>query len=75
MDCQEAARRLNPYLDRELTSAEVVEVQRHLDACGGCADHFVVAGSIKRLVHRCLCDEAAPERLRQRLRKALDREC
>ena len=38
--CEEAFRRLDDYLDRELSSEETVLVKEHLEICAGCAREF-----------------------------------
>jgi mycothiol system anti-sigma-R factor len=59
--------RLHTFVDRELTAEEAQEVQRHLIACPPCRDHFTFEVSMKRLVHSCICREAAPPGLRERI--------
>ena len=39
-DCEEAFRRLDDYLDRELPSAEMEGVRDHLETCAICASEF-----------------------------------
>ena len=34
--CEEALRRLEEFLDRELTAEEMQRVQAHLDTCAAC---------------------------------------
>jgi anti-sigma factor RsiW len=38
--CLETVRRLDDYLDRELSAAETVEVERHLRLCDRCLERF-----------------------------------
>jgi mycothiol system anti-sigma-R factor len=67
INCRDCARALNPYLDRELSDQDVLEVREHLAACGGCLDLYQFEESLRRLV-RVRCQEtAAPESLRQRI--------
>jgi len=55
--CREVFRRLDDYLDRELTPAEIVLVERHLEVCAVCAREFRfeatvldhVRGKVRRL--------------------------
>jgi mycothiol system anti-sigma-R factor len=62
--CKDCARALNPYLDRELSDEDVVQVRQHLDDCGGCFHLFNFQASVRRLVRvRCL-EQIAPESLR-----------
>jgi len=61
--CAQAMEFLYPYLDRELTAEERVEVRRHLDTCPPCEDHFVFEEKLKLLVHDKACPEHAPQAL------------
>lgn len=45
IDCKEAERRLHRYLDRELSSQEMAEVQSHLESCENCSAHFRFVGN------------------------------
>jgi len=38
--CEEAFRRLDDYVDRELSSAEAEQVRAHLETCAICAREF-----------------------------------
>lgn len=38
--CREACDRLEDYVDRELSPAELARVEEHLQACLRCAAHF-----------------------------------
>ena len=54
INCRDCVRVLYPYLDRELSDAEVVEVRGHLEACGGCLHMYQFEESLRRLVQvRC----------------------
>jgi len=46
--CEEVFRRLNDYLDRELSPAEMALVQQHLDTCAQCADEHAFEESVLR---------------------------
>ena len=66
MNCTEVVTLLEQYVDRELSSEEVVEVQRHLDACPPCLGLFHFEANVRRLVRRA-CNESAPPSLRERI--------
>jgi len=66
MNCTEVVTLLEQYVDRELSSEEIKEVQAHLDACPPCLTLFHFEASMRRLVHRA-CNESAPESLKQRI--------
>jgi anti-sigma factor (TIGR02949 family) len=44
--CEEAFRRLDDFLDRELSAAEMTLVHEHLEICAGCAREFRVEESV-----------------------------
>src|SRR6266496_3515153 len=46
--CEEVFRRLNDYLDRELSPAEMALVQEHLDTCAQCAGEHAFEASVLR---------------------------
>jgi anti-sigma factor (TIGR02949 family) len=65
--CEEAFRRLDDYLDRELTPEETVLVQAHLDICAGCAREFTFEASVLRGVRDKLRQIDVPESLQARI--------
>lgn len=67
MECRECLERLYPYLDKELSEADIAIVQKHLDDCRGCARHFVFEAKLIRRVHDACADEKAPDQLRERI--------
>ncbi len=66
-DCNEVTERLYEYLDRELTTDEVCEVQAHLSRCPSCFELERFESGVIRLVRRRCGSERAPEHLRERL--------
>jgi len=36
MNCRDCVTALNPFIDRELSDDDVVQVRAHLEDCGGC---------------------------------------
>lgn len=66
MNCLETAERLYQYLDRELSSDEIVEVKQHLEACPPCLHIFHYEEHMRRLVRQA-CSESAPTSLRERI--------
>lgn len=72
--CREAFRRLDDYLDRELTPGEVEAVRRHLEVCAMCADEFRVEAGILREVRGKLQRVSMPAGLQARIWKTLVRE-
>jgi len=71
VNCRDCLERLDTYLDRELTDAEVVMVRQHLADCPPCEELYLLQVHVKRLVKVC-CDRGeAPASLRSRLRQIL----
>ena len=46
--CEEVFRRLNDYLDRELSPVEIAMVKEHLDTCRQCASEHAFEASVLR---------------------------
>jgi mycothiol system anti-sigma-R factor len=55
--------KLHGYVDRELTTVELLAVKQHLDDCPPCQRHFDFEEQMKQLVHRKACPERAPQEL------------
>lgn len=66
-NCQDCVRALNPYLDRELTDDDVVQVRSHLDSCSGCLHQFQFEESLRRLVRIRCQEQSAPASLRAKI--------
>jgi anti-sigma factor (TIGR02949 family) len=60
--CEEV---IQPYLDRELTDAEMKEAEVHLEACSYCRKRYRFEGNLRRYVRQAV-EPMAPE-LKQRL--------
>lgn len=70
-DCREAFRRLDDYLDRELTAEETDLVRGHLEECAVCAREFEHEATWMRGVREKLERIDAPAEFRARLLRAL----
>jgi mycothiol system anti-sigma-R factor len=63
-DCSEVLHRVYEYLDGEMTQADTVKIQHHLEECGPCLKEYDLDQALKALVKRsCACEEA-PVQLR-----------
>jgi len=71
-DCEETFKRMQDYLDRELSPDEVRMVREHLEGCGICAEEYIFESSILRRVRRCLADLEVPGDLFERVQSSLD---
>lgn len=71
MNCKDCSEKLDRFVDRELNSTEVLELQLHLEGCPDCADHYEFQSHLKRLVHHS-CDCDAPPAFREKLRQILN---
>jgi mycothiol system anti-sigma-R factor len=71
VNCKDCADRLDRFVDRELNSTEVLELELHLESCPDCTEHYDFQVHLKRLVkHACECD-APPQAFRDKLRQLL----
>ncbi|HEX6533524.1 MAG TPA: zf-HC2 domain-containing protein [Gemmatimonadaceae bacterium] len=69
--CEETARRLDDYLDRELTSREMEMVREHLETCAACAGGFAFEASVLAELRSKLRRIAMPVDLETRIVSAL----
>jgi anti-sigma factor (TIGR02949 family) len=69
--CEEAFRRLDDYLDRELSAHEMTLVREHLEICAGCAREFRFEASVLTGVRAKLRQIDVPEDLQARVLGAL----
>jgi len=70
--CEEAFRRLDDYLDHELTPEETALVHEHLETCAGCAREFNFEASVLRGVRAKLRQIDLPESLQSRILDVLN---
>lgn len=71
MDCREVIKHMAQYLDRELSSEEQQEVQKHLGECGSCANAFRWENSMLVLVKNCAGEEL-PQGLTTKIFESFD---
>jgi anti-sigma factor RsiW len=65
--CEETARQLYDYLDRQLSAMSDADVIAHLVACGNCARHFKFARDVMARIPQALADESVSPALRERI--------
>jgi len=65
--CEEALRRLNDYLDHELSPDERVVVLKHLEICKSCFSRFSFEQSLLVCLREKLTGLRAPDTLRVKL--------
>jgi mycothiol system anti-sigma-R factor len=73
MNCRECEDNLERFVDRELSDAEVTELQQHIRECPPCEDRYRFQADFKRLIRVSCCqpESNAPESLRAKLREIL----
>jgi mycothiol system anti-sigma-R factor len=71
INCRDCAKALNPFIDRELSDDDVVQVRSHLEACGGCLHLYQFEESLRRLVRVRCREQSAPASLRERISVSL----
>ena len=69
--CEETFRRLDDFLDRELSAAETELVHDHLLVCAACAREFRFEASVLAGVRRSVQRIALPDGLQARVLAAL----
>jgi mycothiol system anti-sigma-R factor len=65
--CKTCLKALYPYIDRELSDEDIVQVRIHLEDCTGCLHLFQFQESLRRLVRVRCQEQHAPEALRARI--------
>ena len=65
-NCEECEQFLQPYLDRQLTEAEVLEAESHLDDCSYCRRAYHFEEKLRMYVRR-VASEPMPLHLKQKL--------
>ncbi len=65
--CAKCEEVLQPFLDRELTEAERVEAEAHLDLCAYCRKRYRFEASLRRYVRQVAWSEGMPPELKERL--------
>ncbi len=58
--CDKCEQMLQPFLDRELSAAEVVEAEEHLDACAFCRRRYRFEESLRRYVRLSASERMPP---------------
>jgi anti-sigma factor (TIGR02949 family) len=71
--CEETIRRLDDYLDRELTPHEMQLVKEHLEVCALCASEYAFEVSAIGRIRDKLQRIAAPTDLMAKVSRALER--
>ena len=66
--CREAERRLQEYVDRSLTAAEIARIEEHLAICERCANCYRFETEVRTYVREACAAEPCPETLKLRLR-------
>jgi anti-sigma factor (TIGR02949 family) len=72
--CEEVFRRLDDFVDRELTAEETRRVEEHLETCEACASEYAFEVSLIRSVREKLRHIDVPESLLERVSTTLARE-
>ncbi len=67
INCRMTIERLYPFLDRELTEQEVLEVNEHLERCPPCAKHFEYEAGVLRFIGDAARTVHAPRDLRAKI--------
>ncbi len=71
LSCEELFRRLDDYLDRELTPDEMEMVREHLETCAVCASEYAFESSVLKNVREKLRRIAAPPGLMAKISRRI----
>ena len=69
--CEEAVKRLNEYLDHQLTEEERSVVLKHLEICKPCLNRFSFESTLMTSLRQKISRLCAPEGLRDKLKNIL----
>jgi anti-sigma factor (TIGR02949 family) len=72
LSCRETFERIDDYLDRELSSAEMELVRAHVKACEVCTKVFEFEGAVVSAVREKLESVTLPDRLKQKVLTSLE---
>ena len=67
LTCEEMFRRLDDYMDRELSADEAAMVREHLETCAVCAAEYAFESSMLRSVRAKLAHISAPPDLMKKI--------
>ena len=65
--CAKCEEVMQPYLDRELDAAQVLEAEAHLDGCAYCRRRYRFEVSLRRYVRTVADEKTMPPGLKERL--------
>lgn len=71
MTCEETFRRLDDFVDRELTPEEMALVRDHLESCAACAGEYRFEAEVLDAVRSKLRRIAVPSDLVQRISESI----
>ena len=64
--CEKCEELLQPFLDRELSDAELAEAELHLNGCSYCRKRYRFEEELSRFVRQAAVEEMPPD-LKQKL--------
>ncbi len=70
--CEEAAKRLYEYLDRELPQADYDKIKIHLELCRKCCHKFDFEEILRSILRNKSRTEKLPSLLRERILKEIE---
>ena len=64
--CDKCEEMLQPYLDKQLSDAELAEAEAHLEGCSYCRKRYVFEEELRMFVRQAAVEEMPPD-LKQKL--------
>jgi anti-sigma factor (TIGR02949 family) len=65
--CEKCEEMMQPYLDRQLTDAEMHEAELHLEGCSYCRRRYRFEVSLRRYIRTASAGEQMPAALKHKL--------
>lgn len=72
MNCKEAARLIDVYLDQELNERTVFKIREHLEKCKSCFGNYQFNLALKKLIQRIGSKFTLPEEIQFKLKRFLE---
>ena len=73
MNCKESLEKLYEFLDRDMDTIPMSEIEKHLERCRHCWDRFEFEKQLMVRIKSSCCKDLCPDSLRRRIQSLLDK--
>jgi mycothiol system anti-sigma-R factor len=73
MNCEESFEMLFQYIDKDMDSLTIQEIEVHLKHCRPCWDRFEFEKKLKERFRKSCCKEPCPDSLLHRIKALLEK--